>query len=223
LAAAKLTKSQHLFEAFCVEQGISCTPIAPASTRTPDYRIRVAGNPVVAEIKQLNPNASDRAAARAMAHGRPGGFGGEAGSRIRHLIDKGKMQVANLARGRCPGLLVIFNNVEACPSYTDPMFVMVAMYGHLTLDYLLHSDPSIPPTTIRVRHGLKNKVSPSSNTSLSAVCILQERSDGRALLTFYHNKFAAIPFGPEWLRAPEVWHYGITSDTRATVSFWTPL
>jgi hypothetical protein len=220
---ALVTTSQHLLERFCRENGLGCEAIPVGSSRTADYLLQVDGHEVVAEVKQLDPNPQDRAAAHALRTGGTALTGGEAGSRLRHLIDKGKKQVAGLARDRCPGLLVIYNNVPECPSYTDPMFLMVAMYGHLTVDYELPPAGTGPPRVSGVRHGAKNKLSPSSNTSLSAICVLQADDGQQVRLTFYHNRFAAIPFPPDWLRTPCVRHHGILTDTRRSVREWTEL
>ena len=223
MTQAVRTKSQVLFERFCTQHGLGCTAIPVEHTRTADYRVIVQGHEIVAEVKQLDPNAQDRASSRALKSGGIGKYGGEAGSRIRHMIDKGKEQVANLARDRSPGLLVIYNNVPECPTYTDPMFVMIAMYGHLTLELELSSSVAGPPKAKALRHGAKNKMSPCSNTSLSAVCVLQERDDGQLLLTCYHNRFAAIPFDAEWLRVPEVRHFGHPPGSGRFVKEWTEL
>jgi len=220
---ARATKSQLLFERFCHDHGLNCRPIPVGPSRTADYRIEVAGHEVVAEVKQLDPNRRDRAAALAIEAGGVGEFGGEAGSRIRHVIDKGKQQISALARGRHPGILVVYNNVLVCPTYTDPMFVMIAMYGHLTVDLELPVAGGGPPKVRQVRHGAKSKVSATSNTSLSALCVMTADEAARVFLAFYHNKFAALRFAADWLRAPEVKHYGLPNDAGRSVRAWAEI
>jgi hypothetical protein len=53
--------SEELFEQLCLASEVSCEPVAPRAWRTPDFRIWLGDVQVICEVKQINPNAEDRA------------------------------------------------------------------------------------------------------------------------------------------------------------------
>jgi hypothetical protein len=214
------TISEELFEAFCAECGIGCDPIPCTSELTCDYELSVSGNRVIAEVKQLDPTREDQVHVRGVEAGRVETYGDKPGRRIRRQIDAAKKQIKRQTRGILPGLLVIFNNVPFLRSLTDPMFVMMAMYGQLAALLEVPEDPSESPRVLgSVRTG-DRRMTKEHNTSISAVCILQEGSDGIKYLTFYHNVFAAQAFEPDWLRLPNVKHYTIRDPESGRFEKW---
>lgn len=202
-----VTISERLFRAFCRRHGIWCRRVPRTTRTTPDFRIRVGLEPSVVEVKQFDPNQEDREALKALLAGQVRVRSYNPGRRIAKAIQHGYGQLASLARGRCPGLLVIYNNVGHDPTHTDPMMVRIALYGQITVPVLVPADPSINPTFLPPKWGAKKSVSKEHNRALSAVGVLYKTVGGDVGMTFYHNVFASHAFTPDSLRAPDVKHY----------------
>lgn len=213
------TLSERLFEEFCRGHGLSFDPVTRAACRTPDYDVWFGDRQVVVEVKQLEPNAEDRAQLLKLEAGGPATFGGEAGKRVRQEITDAKKQLRSRAKGRFPGLLVLYNTAPLI-SYLDPMFILLAMYGELTAT-IDRSSNAEKRTIQALSFGRKRSVSTSQNTTISAVCVLVENPEGHPTLTFYHNRFAALPFDPSWLRGELVRHYVLTTPSAKEFEFWT--
>ena len=218
------TKSETLFEEFCAEHKLRCVPIPRASDRTPDYDVYFGEHQVVAEIKQIDPTPEEAEKIAKFESGEVRGltFGGEAGKRVRQEITDARQQLKR-AKGKFPALLILYNNAEPI-SYSDPMFVLLAMYGELTLPL------TIPPgggTPIAgdLRFGGNRRVTKTDNTTLSAICVLIHDMKGRLLLTFYHNYFAAKPFDPKWLQGERVRHYFLPKSQAESgqYTFWVDI
>jgi len=104
---------------------------------------------------------------------------------------------------------VVYNNIPFGLAHTDPMMVLVAMYGQLLATVAVSKDMSERPYLTETRFGGKRGVTEAQITCLSALCVLYERESGEPGLTFYHNSFATPRFDPDLLRAPNVRHYGV--------------
>ena len=213
------TISETLFEAFCRDHGIVATPIARESLRTPDYHIDVGGHRAIVEVKQIEPNADDRAHEEAIERDEVEVRSYPIGKRVRQEITDGKRQIRNLAKGRCPGLLVLYNNVPFGQTHTDPMMILLAMYGQLVVDMAVPADKRVSPYVAGSRFGGSRSVTQTDNTSLSAIGVLHDL-DHRPALTFYHNSFAEYPFEPDWLRSRQVHHYGVSQTTSSEFRNW---
>ena len=62
MAAGKQTKSEQLFEEICRVSSVECRRLAElADGQQPDYEIKLTGQTVVVEVKQVDPNPSDEA------------------------------------------------------------------------------------------------------------------------------------------------------------------
>ena len=131
-------------------------------------------------------------------------FGGEAGKRVRQAITDARKQLRR-AKGRFPALLILYNNAEPI-SYSDPMFILLGMYGELTLPLTMPAGGG-KPVAGDLRFGGNRRVTKTDNTTLSAICVLIHDTNGRLTLTFYHNYFGAKPFDPEWFKGEQVRHY----------------
>lgn len=217
------TTSEELFEGLCARLGVECHPIPTAATRTADYELVVAGNRVVAEVKQLDPNPADRRDQQALGRGEIVLRAYDPGKRIRQDIRSGRAQIRALAKDQCPGLLVIFNMVSVAPLHTDPMAVLLAMYGQLQVRVAIPRAPGAEPSVVSSRFGPKRSMNEAHNTTISAVCVLYETLDREPAVNFYHNAFAAMPFNPDWLRHPLVKHYGIRDAASHRFEDWSEL
>lgn len=214
------TKSEALFEAFCQQANVPCRRIPTDRRPTPDYELECGGERIIAEVKQLDPTPSDLEREKLISAGVVQAYGDEPGRRVRLQIDSAKTQLKRQTGGAVPGILVLFNNIPTRDVLTDPMFVMIAMYGQIGVPVEAPVDPAVRPTFGPLRHLGKRRMTPVHNTSVSAVCVLQGVENGEIRLTFYHNCFATRPFDPEWLRRPTVLHYSARQDESSAFSFW---
>jgi hypothetical protein len=215
------TLSEQLFEEFCGSHGIDVEPIETATHRTPDYQITVAGHAAIAEVKQLDPNSEDAAAAAALRTGVPQMRWLGTGTRVRAAIHGSRAQIRHLAKGKCAGLLVLYNNVPNSPPLTDPMMILAGMYGRP--EFAVSSAPDGTPFVSGARFAGRRGVNEDHNTSLSAVCILFRSASGKVGLNFYHNFFAAKPFDTQWLRGDLVRHYGLRAGASHRFEDWAEL
>lgn len=217
------TQSESLFEQFCEEHKIRCVPIPRVSTRTPDYDVYFGEHQVVVEVKQIDPTPEEGdKLARVEAGERGITFGGKAGKRVRQEITDARKQLRR-AKGKHPALLVLYNSVPLI-HYLDPMFILVAMYGALTLPLTIPAGGG-KPMAGNLRFGGGRRVSRTDNTTLSAICVLIHDMKGRLLLTFYHNYFAAKPFDPACFSGERVRHYFLPKDQAESgrYSFWVDI
>jgi hypothetical protein len=215
-------KSELLFEQFCREHEIRCVPVAQEPGRTPDYDVYFGNRQVAVEIKQVDPTPEEAAQIERWEAGEVLTFGGEAGKRVRQEITDARQQLRR-AKGKYPALLVLYNNVEPI-SYTDPMFILLAMYGELTLPYTMPSGGG-RPIAGDLRFGGKRRVTKTDNTTMSAVCVLNHDFNGHLILTFYHNYFAALPFDPTWFQGEHVRHYFLPKEQAdsGNFGFWVDI
>jgi hypothetical protein len=204
------TESESLFESFCASLELRYERIPRDKTRTADYRIYPGDHEVVAEVKQLESNAEDQAHAVEIEQGKVAARSYPVGKRVRQEIVDSKAQIRAIAKDRCPGLVVLFNNIPFGHSHTDPMMVLTAMYGQIKAIVAVPRDFESSPYVADTVFGGSRSVTEAHNTSISAVCVLYTYEGGPAL-NFYHNSFATKKFDPSWLRATSVRHYGVAN------------
>lgn len=217
------TVSEHLFEQFCRDINVTYCRLPTGSERTPDYDLSIGNHRIVAEVKQLECNDADVARQKTLAATGSTSCAAEPGKRIRQVITAAKKQIQSRAKGKYPGILVIYNTVSGGKIYIDPFCILVGMYGRLQVVLDIGTSPSTEPRVVGSRFGPGKRVTPEHNTSLSAVCVLIEDPSNVLTLTFYHNDFAAIPFAPDWLRHDRVKHYGIRDAASQQFREWESL
>jgi hypothetical protein len=54
------TKSEELFKKYCANQGYAVEKIPEESEKTPDFLVSTSQGQLIAEIKELCPNAEDK-------------------------------------------------------------------------------------------------------------------------------------------------------------------
>ena len=205
-----MTLADQLFERFCARVGIKATPIPTGGKKTPDYRLSVTGQEVIAEVKQLDPNDEEKADLAKFTKGVGSGYWAVPGNRVRRELSKANTQLATLAKGRCPALVVVYNNVFLC-FHTDPYNVRVGMYGVEQVVVAVSGDANVSPQYVGLKFGPKRKMTPEHNTTISAVGVLTLNPPGdlqSPQLIVYHNVYARQPLYPELLRP-----YGILQFT----------
>ena len=195
------TVSELLFQdVICEQAQIGCSRIdEEPNARSPDYRLDVDGQVIIAEVKEIGMNKQDRQAAEQMAKHGYGGVGGTVGDRVRHKINKSGPQIRARTEGRYPGMLVLYDTTGH--GWLDPVQIEAAMYGPLTLELAVPQDPSIKPYKVRDKFGPGRKMTPNANTSVSAIgaIIRSGYEDWNFNLVVYHNAHAAIPIDPALL------------------------
>lgn len=186
------TQSEKLFEDFCRRNNIACKSISVRSSRTPDYCISVNGEKIVVEVKEFSPNKEDEKMLRKAAQERVFvvGWRHRPGERVRNKISKSAKQISNFSKGKYPGLLVLYNsidNVEPTSGYE----IKVAMFGIDTMVLSRPDSMNEMPEVLERKSGPNRKLTPSDNTSISAIAVLTKDSDTLDLAV-YHNRHAAI-------------------------------
>jgi hypothetical protein len=112
---------------------------------------------------------------------------------VRAKISAASPQIKAMTKGQLPGMLVLFDRGLSA-AHLDPYQIRVAMYGleqiHISLPPIGSGDS---PYSTGMSYGSGHKMSPNSNTSISAVAALVTPSPNRIDLIVYHNSFATNP------------------------------
>jgi hypothetical protein len=221
-----MTISENLFERFCSENEIPCTPIPVAKTdshKTPDYELICHSKIVIAEVKELGTSPDDLARIeRLRARGRTEVFDPKLDVRVRKMIDDAMPQLRRLAKGKYPAIVVVYSGASLMP--VNALEIRLAMYGQDVVEIGLVGNSADPTPVVRHRFGQGQKVGKQHNTTLSAVALLTTNSGKPDKLTFFHNKYAAMPFEPDWLRIPKVSHFQIGDrQQRGGLKSWEPV
>ena len=217
------TESESLFEAFCHTQSVHCSVVPTASEtaeQRPDYEARASnGRKVYFEIKQFDPNPTERAALEAAIAAKPVTFQTTPGERIRNAIAKAAPQLRALAQGTSPAVVVVYNNVLSSHLHTDPYAVLTAMRGLDTISVSVPRDPALSPTFGPMRPGPRKKLTESANTSISAIAVLYRDESDVPALAVYHNPFAKIPLREGDLPIAQVKHFRMADDQSGWESY----
>jgi len=206
------TISEEMFEELCLKAGAPCCRVAEkVDAKRPDYEVEFAGERIVTEVKQFDPNDEEA-----------GGIGGitiTPGDRIRKAIRRAAPQLKALSKGECPAMLVVYNNSGA-KNHTDPYSVATAMQGLDVIPVLVPEEPSISPQFQDARSGPGKKMTANANTTISALGVLRTDFDAELLLCIYHNSHARHPIDPEWIRHPRVHHFRLPGDEASSLGGW---
>jgi hypothetical protein len=217
------TKSEQLFERFCLENYFSLTPIptqAKEGKRTADYSLVLSDDSTcVVELKELEPCKEYLLSLAAMSRGESYVRKGVPGARVRDCIKRAYVQIKNSSGRKCPGILVIFApGILACD--LDAYQIRVAMFGFDTM--LLNPVVSVDGKLeiLGYSHGGSRQVTGEQNRSLSAVCTLLSDEDGNLLLDIFHNPYAHVPLRPHVFSARNVVHYMVSDLESPFRSSW---
>ena len=188
------TPSELLFEEFCERKGIRCHRVNADTTRTPDYELFLPRRKVVTEVKEIVPNAAERAADVAFRRGEPTVVSSIPGQRVRGKISDAVPQIKARTKRLYPGLLVLYEDA-LIPRHIDPYQVRVAMFGFESVVIAVPNDPRSSPYFVGREYGRGRKMTPAYNTTVSALGVLSSRS-AEISMTVYHNLYAKIPLAP---------------------------
>ena len=102
-------------------------------------------------------------------------FGKEPGAKVRLKIQSGAKQLKARNKGRnLPTILVLYNNVPITDRGVDSYEIKTAMYG---IEKITISVANEQMDVIERGFGGKRKMTPNSNTSISAIATLHCRDD----------------------------------------------
>jgi hypothetical protein len=151
---------------------------------------------VIAEIKEIQENATERQQREKLAEVGWSAFGErgvKVGDRARGIITTAAKQLRRMAKGKFPAMIVIYNPSFLLSHHTEPHAIKAAMYGfdQIVLG-LAPFHMREKPRLIDRKSGPGRKMGTQFNTTISAVAVI----DGEGL-TIYHNVFAAIPLPVE--------------------------
>jgi hypothetical protein len=193
------TTSEIFFEQFCTQHRIRWEPIttkATAGEKTPDYAIFPNDTKVIAEIKEIQENVTERHQRETLAEvgwSMFGERGVKVGDRARDIITTAAKQLRQMAKGKFPAIIVIYNPSFLLSHHTEPHAIKAAMYG---FDQLVLGLSPIhmrrKPRLLDRKSGPGRKMGTQFNTTISAVSVI----NGEGLI-IYHNVFAAIPLKVE--------------------------
>lgn len=188
---AAQTISEELFAQFCATSGVPCERVLTGAGRTPDFRIRLGDTQVTCEVKQINPNAEDVAELQEL--GGRDAVGRSVPNRMRDKLKDVSAQLKAASRDGCPTLLVVYDNTPF-KMYTSPSDVVQAMFGHDSVSISISGNTTVVSEPF---FGGNRGLTPSQNTSVSALAILDGGPDGSLALRVYHNPFALVPLRAE--------------------------
>jgi hypothetical protein len=116
-----LTLSEQLFERYCERYGIPYQRVSATGARSPDYEMALAGQRIVVEVKEIEPNDNEKAAMERTARGEIVVHHVTPGERVRRKITSQSGQIRARAQGVLPGLLVLFDDgfVNRRPTLTS--------------------------------------------------------------------------------------------------------
>ena len=201
------TESELIFECYCSALSIPFLPIPCEETQTPDYDLRLNDHQIIAEIKQLDLNNDDK---RNWDDARARGVGSAWGStedRLGKKIKKASKQLKARCQGTIPGITVLFDNGTFCG--IDGTDIKEAMFGKETVTISRSAREAVGVSGIH--SGRDGRLSPTSNTTISALAFLRGDGDS-STLTLYHNRFAANPICPNWFRHDRFIQYALSND-----------
>ena len=210
--------SELLFEDYCKRVGIQWENIQVGTKQTPDYKLVLDDQTIIAEVKEFEKNKDEQESYRLMEDRRYGKvLNEEPGDRVRKKIRKSSPQIKALTAGRHPGMLVLFDDGQIA-GHLAPYHIMTAMYGLELVEMAVPRDISIKPYIADRRFGPKKKMTEGTNTSISAIGALVVTGPDRKLkLHVYHNKFAAVPIDPKLLTSRGILQYRIDIENRTWV------
>lgn len=213
------TISESTFEKICETHGIAYRKLATRENRrTPDYLILPSGEKVVVEIKQIEPNDEDRKIQQKAKKGETTGWWSDNDTRIRRKIKQGAKQLKAVAKGRCPAVLMLYDNREMKIINTEDF--LEAMYGdeELTLSVPLEGGKPLP---LGVGFGGNREMTDQQRLYLSAVGLMRQKFPGEWVVALFHNVFASEPLDPDVASKFTDVQYALTEPKSKAYQDWT--
>jgi hypothetical protein len=185
------TSSESLFERYCQLNDIPWMRIGEARHRMPDYAIRLRTCEVVCEVKQLDMGKREKAAwTQALKEG-AGTYAVQ--NRLRQTLKDVSAQLKSSSAQGTPTILAVVDNTPFHAELEHEMVVQ-ALYGTIGRRVLISEDsePALGDPFLGGNRGF----TPTQNTAVSALAVLEELGSGLRL-RIYHNLHAAVPLDPQ--------------------------
>lgn len=218
------TRSEQLFELFCQSENIRYDRIQrrdKEGVQTPDYNIFTQMGKVVVEVKQFDPNKEDK---KILQQLKQRGFGDssgvEPGQRVRSKIKPALSQLKKRSKGQYPAVLVLYNNIPFTSRHINPYDIKIGMYGLEVIDLEIFSDLSYKTKLKDKRFGPKRKMTPTDNTTLSAIAALYGYDENNLTLIFFHNRYAKIRLPTDWIKSPRIRHFTLGEKKNGEFQEW---
>jgi hypothetical protein len=199
-----MTISERHFERFCERRRIPVRRLPEGQGRTPDYEIFVDGAEILAEVKQIEPNAGDRDILNEVTNGRAASYWVNM-SRARQSILDGVRQLRGYAKEGRSGIVVLYELVPLL-GYLDADSIAQCLYGPERVHVAVPEDPAREPWVLGGSHGGGRVATEDHNTTLSAVAVLRMSGETEEV-SIFHNVFAAVPVDPDRFRFDGVRHF----------------
>ena len=199
------TLSEVLFERACDLLSIKWQRVPEDTVRTPDYKLTFDAGTAFAEVTQLDPTPDDKKALAELERRGSVAAWTNNEQRIRRKISYKNPQLKLRSGGLHPGLLVLYCNTFLGDFDQEDMHA--AMFGSETYVPVFPDEWHAGQAEISGPFlGTDGEFKENRNTSTSAVVSLRGTNDSGFRLWVFHNKFARVPFNPDWLRSESVRH-----------------
>lgn len=215
------TISEQLFEDFCTQRGFRLEKIPESTERTPDYDLFVNDIQIVVEVKQIDPNKDDITAQNDLVNnpGKVVFISDSPGNRVRSLVNKAAGQISKRAKGKHPSLLVLYNNAEIA-DYLNDYSIKTGMFGIEKVVFNVSQNIDSQISVLDRAFGPKRKMTPTNNTSISAVAVIKTLENNFYELAIYHNPFAAMPLAPSVFNFPNIKQFIIENKRDRQFQLW---
>ncbi|SPF34726.1 conserved hypothetical protein [Candidatus Sulfotelmatobacter kueseliae] len=204
------TISEELFVQFCAANTIPWELVPTGTERTPDFRIRLGNTQVICEVKQIDPNAEDVAELEEL--GSSEAVGRLVPNRMRDKLKDSAQLKAASHDGR-PTLLVVYDNTPI-KMYTFHSDVAQAMFGRDSVRVSVSGDETVVSEPF---FGGNRGLTPSQNTSVSALAILDGGPNASLSLRVYHNPYARVLLRAELFAGLPVTQFLLPGETAITL------
>ena len=186
------TVSETLFEKHCKLRSVTIGKIAEGEEKTPDYWVQIRRRPIVAEVKQIDPNENDRLKDQ-ISSCSESGMGLAPAKRVRQKLAEAYLQIRAHARRGVAAVVVIYNNAGLM-NFVDEFTVTKAMFGSPQIYLALNTEGFFACSGEGFGPG--QKLTRNSCRGISAVCVLQTGGVRETHMSVFHNPFAANPIDP---------------------------
>ena len=181
------TKSEQVFELFCVTNEVAFEKIQESTSSRPDYLLHLDDLDLIFEVKELDEDknfgvVTDPARPHLKTNSRT------LGDHVRRRIEAARKQIQYGTKLGIPSILLLYNTLDPVfQSFgTEDIDFTTAMYGEYTM--LLNRQTGQNSELFNGRNQLLQE---NKNTSFSAVGRLCDRG-GKARITLFENIFAKL-------------------------------
>jgi hypothetical protein len=141
-----------------------------------------------------------------------GSFSTEPGAKMRSIIGAAAPQLRSMAGPRDPAVIVVNEPSGLLRQHIDPYGILTGMRGLDEVPVYMPRSPAERPIFGAVRQGGKRKMTPTANTSISAIAVLFPNGPRATRLDIFHNRFARCPLRRCDLPGHWIRHFTMTTD-----------